>query len=388
MKKCAFLIISVMIAFTMLVGVCDANSSAVKSGLIAELSGDIPSVGASCRNAAEMAVKEINEKGGIAMGARKYRIELFIEDSSDKPEKAAAAARRLITKDNVVAIVGPNSSSNAIPVAEIAEASKVVMITPWSTNPKTTLDARTGNPRKYVFRAAFVDTFQGHILAKFALDTMKAKRAAVLYDADSDYSKGVAEFFKRNFEKMGGRIVAFESYRAYEKDFSPQLIKIRDSSPDIVFLPDYYNDVPAEVRQAHRLGIKAPFLGSDTWGSHELLKLCGRDCEGYYFSAHYSAESPDPATRKFVTAYTAAYGKVPDDVAALTYDSFGLLRQALVAAGRPDRQAVRDALAKIKGYQGVTGRIRFSDDSGDPVKSAVILQIKNGQFIWVADVRP
>ncbi len=387
-KKCAFLIVPVMIVFAMLAGFCEGGDSTIKVGLIAELTGDIPAVGASCKDSAKMAVKEINKAGGIAIGNRKYRMELFIEDSSDEPGQAADAARKLITEKNVVAIVGPNSSSNAIRASEIAEDSKVVLITPWSTNPKTTRDARTGRPKKYVFRATFIDTFQGRVLAKFALDTMKAKRAAVLYDAASEYSKGIAEFFKQNFEEMGGRIVAFESYPARDKDVSPQLIKIKDSSPDIVFLPDYYDDVPRQVKQAHRLGIKAPFLGSDSWGSQDLVKHCGRDCEGYYFSTHYFAGSPYPAVRNFVQAYAAAYGKTPDDVAALTYDSFELLRQALIRAGRLDRQAVRYALVKIRGYEGVTGRIQFRDDSGDPIKSAVILQIKDGQFTWFADAQP
>lgn len=388
MKKCAFLIVPVMITFAMLAGVCEGGDSTIKVGLIAELTGDIPAVGESCKDSALMAVKEINEAGGIAIGDRKYRMELFIEDSSDEPGQAADAARRLITEKNVVVIVGPNSSSNAIRASEIAEGSKVVLITPWSTNPKTTLDARTGTHKKYVFRAAFIDTFQGRVLAKFALDTMKAKKAAVLYDAAAEYSRGIADFFRQNFEEMGGRIVAFESYSTDDRDFSQQLIKIRDASPDIVFLPNYYDDVPRQVKQAHRLEIKVPFLGGDSWGGHDFVKLCGRDCEGYYFSTHYSADSPAPAARKFIQAYAAAYGKTPDDVAALTYDTFGLLRQALIEAGRLDRQAVRDALAKIRGYDGVTGRMQFRDDSGDPIKSAVIVQIKDGQFIWFADAQP
>jgi branched-chain amino acid transport system substrate-binding protein len=388
MKWYAFFVVSVMIAFAILAGLCEGGDSTIKVGLIAELTGDIPAVGASCKNSAEMAVREINEAGGITIGSRKYTMELLIEDSSDKPEQAADVARKLITGENVVAIVGPNSSSNAIAVSEIAEDSKVPMITPWSTNPKTTLKAGTKAPKKYVFRATFIDTFQGRVLAKFALDTMKAKKAAVLYDAASEYSKGVAEFFKKNFEEMGGRIVAFESYPAHAKDYSPQLMKIKDSSSDIIFLPDYYDDVPRQIIQAHHLGIKAPFLGSDSWGSQDLLKLCGRDCEGYYFSSHYSAGSPDPASKKFIRDYVAAYGETPDDVAALTYDSFGLLRRALISAGSLDRQALRNALAKIKGYEGVTGKMRFRDDSGDPIKSAVILRIKDGTFVWFADVLP
>jgi branched-chain amino acid transport system substrate-binding protein len=335
-----------------------------------------------------MAVKEINDAGGIDIGGRKYRMELFIEDSAGKPDQAASSAQKLITQKGVVAIVGPNASSNAIPASEIAESAKVVLITPWSTNPKTTLDARSGAPKKFVFRAAFIDPFQGRVVAKFAKDTMKAHKAAVLYDVASDYNKGIAEFFRKTFEEAGGQVVAFESYTTNDKDFSAQLTKIRSASPEVIFLPNYYNEVPLQVQQGHRLGIRAPFVGSDSWGSQDLVKLCGSDCEGYYFSTHYSAESAAPAAKKFIAAYTAAYGKAPDDVAALTYDSFGLLGQALAASAKPERQTVRDALAKVQGYGGVTGRMEFREGSGDPVKSAVILQIRDGRFAWYADAQP
>ena len=387
MKKILSLVV---VAFSLCVaaGCQKGSDSSIKVGLIAELTGDIPAVGASCRNAAEMAVKEINDTGGMDIGGRKYRMELFIEDSAGKPDQAASSAQKLITQKGVVAIVGPNASSNAIPASEIAESAKVVLITPWSTNPKTTLDARSGAPKKFVFRAAFIDPFQGRVVAKFVRDTMKAHKAAVLYDIASDYNKGIAEFFKKTFEESGGQVVAFESYTTNDKDFSAQLTKIRSASPEVIFLPNYYNEVPLQVQQAHRLGIKAPFVGSDSWGSQDLVKLCGGDCDGYYFSTHYSAESAAPAAKKFIEAYTAAYGKAPDDVAALTYDSFGLLRQALAASAKPDRQTVRDALAKVQGYEGVTGKMQFREGSGDPIKSAVILQIRDGRFAWYADAQP
>ena len=389
MKKVLFLTVAACIAGLLLLGCQKSDDSTIKVGLIAELTGDIPAVGASCKNAAEMAVKEINDAGGIDIGGKKYKVELFIEDSASKPDQAASAAQKLITQKNVVAIVGPNSSSNAIPASEIAESSKVVLITPWSTNPKTTLDAKTSAPKKYIFRAAFIDPFQGRVVAKFAMDNIKAKKAAVLYDVASDYNKGIAEFFKQTFEEKGGKIVAFESYTTNDKDFSAQLTKIKNASPDVIFLPNYYNEVPLQVQQAHRLGIKVPFVGSDSWGSQDLTKLCGKDCEGYYFSTHYSAESAAPAAKKFIEAYKKAYdSKVPDDVAALTYDSFGLLKQALAGAGKLDRQSVRDAMAKIPNYDGVTGKMQFKEGSGDPIKSAVILQIKDGKFVWFADAQP
>ncbi|MCL5023547.1 MAG: ABC transporter substrate-binding protein [Nitrospirae bacterium] len=382
-----------IVLFTAVIGVVFAGcrkdgDSSIKVGVIAELTGDIPAVGASCRNASEMAVKEINDAGGIEIGGRKYKVELFIEDSASKPDQAASSAQKLITQKGVVAIVGPNSSSNAIPASEIAESAKVVLITPWSTNPKTTLDAKTGAPKRYVFRAAFIDPFQGRVVAKFALNTMKAKKAAVLYDVASDYNKGIAEFFKNTFEENGGQVVAFESYTTNDKDFSAQLTKMKSAGPDVIFLPNYYNEVPLQVQQAHRLGIRTPFLGSDSWGSQDLTKLCGSDCEGYYFTTHYSPDSAAPAAKKFIQAYTVAYGKTPDDVAALTYDSFGLLRQALAGAGKLDRDSVRNALAGIQGYEGVTGKMQFREGSGDPIKSAVVVRIQGEKFVWFADAQP
>jgi branched-chain amino acid transport system substrate-binding protein len=388
MKRLLFLSVVAVIAGLVLLGCQKSDDSTIKVGLIAELTGDIPAVGASSRNAAEMAVKEINDAGGIDIGGKKFKVELFIEDSASKPDQAASAAQKLITQKNVIAIIGPNSSSNAIPASEIAESSKVVLVTPWSTNPKTTLDAKTGAPKKYVFRAAFIDPFQGRVLAKFAMANLKAKKAAVLYDVASDYNKGIAEFFKQTFEEQGGKIVAFESYTTNDKDFSAQLTKMKKAAPDVIFLPNYYNEVPLQVQQAHRLGIKVPILGSDSWGSQELAKLCGKDCDGYYFSTHYSAESAAPAAKKFIEGYKKIYGNNPDDVAALTYDSLGLLKQALAGAGKLDRQSVRDALAKIPNYDGVTGKMQFREGSGDPIKSAVILQIKEGKFVWFADAQP
>jgi len=390
MKKVVFLL-SLVLSISMILSACGgAGSSAatIKVGGIGELTGDIPAVGASFKNAAEMAVKEINDAGGLDVGGKKYQIDFTIEDNAGKADQSASAAQKLITQNNVVAIIGPNASRYAIPASEIAESNKTVLISPWSTNPQTTLDAKTGQPKKYVFRAAFIDPFQGRVVAKFALDNLKAKNAAVLYDIASDYNKGIAEFFKQTFEENGGKVVAFETYTTGDKDFTAQLTKIKDTNPDVIFLPNYYSEVPLQIQQAHRLGITAPFLGSDSWGSAELLTLCGADCEGYYFSTHYAADNATPVAKKFIDAYKAKYGNTPDDVAALTYDSFGLLWEALKSAGKVDRQAVRDALAKIPNYEGVTGTMQFKEGSGDPIKSAVILQIKDGKFNFFANANP
>jgi branched-chain amino acid transport system substrate-binding protein len=390
MKK-GLLLFSLLAVLSLTISACGGTgggADVIKIGGIGELTGDIPAVGASFKNAAEMAVKEVNDAGGLEVGGKKYQIQLIIEDNAGKADQSASSAQKLITQDNVVAIIGPNASRYAIPASEIAESSKVVLISPWSTNPKLTLDAKTNEPKKYVFRACFIDPFQGRVVAKFAMENLGAKKAAVLYDVASDYNKGIAEFFKQTFEEIGGQVIAFETYTTGDKDFTAQLTKIKDTGPDVIFLPNYYSEVPLQIQQAHRLGITVPFLGSDSWGSSELITLCGADCEGYYFSTHYAADNASPIAKKMIEDYKAKYGNVPDDVAALTYDAFGLLWQALQSAGKVDRQAVRDALAKIPQYEGVTGNMTFQEGSGDPIKSAVILQIKNGAFVFFANANP
>lgn len=385
MKKAAVLL--ALLSLPLAAAVARA-AGGVRVGVIAEITGDMPAVGASCRNAAKMAADEVNAAGGLEVGGKKLKVEIVVEDNGGKADQSAAAAQKLITQDEVVAIVGPNASRYAIPASEIAESNQTVFITPWSTNPKTTLDAATGKPKRYAFRSCFIDPFQGKVLAKFALGTMKAKKAAVLYDVASDYNKGIAEVFKADYEKLGGKVVAFETYTTNDKDFSAQFTKIKATAPEVVFLPNYYSEVPLQVQQAKRLGVTAPFLGADAWGSADLLKLGGADLEGYYFSTHYAADNASPAAVKFIGAYTKAYGAPPDDVAALTYDAFGLLFTAMKNAGKTDREAVRNALARLPGYPGVTGDMKFQDGSGDPIKSAVILQVKGGKFVYVTNAQP
>jgi branched-chain amino acid transport system substrate-binding protein len=362
-------------------GCAPKETNDIRIGVNAEITGSKPTVGDSCKKAAELLAAQVNAAGGLKVGDKKYPITLFIEDNEDKPESAAAVAKKLISQDNVLAIIGPNASGNAIPAARICEDAKVIMITPWSTNPKTT------EHMKYVFRACFLDDFQGEVMAKFARDNMKAKTAAVLYDMASEYNKGIAEFFKKSFEKMGGRVVAFQSYTKDDKDFSSQLTEIKAANPDVLFLPNYYNEVPLQAQQARRLGITAPLIGSDSWGSSELLTLGGKDLEGAFFSSHYAPDIATPKAQEFIKAFEAKYGKKPDDVAALTYDSGQLLLAAIAKAKSLDRQKVRDALATISKFEGVTGTMKFSG-TGDPVKSAVIIQIKDGKFKYFTSVSP
>ena len=360
----------------------------LKIGAIVELTGELPAIGASSRNAALMAVEEVNAAGGVTVAGKNYAIELVLEDNAAKPDQSAAAANKLITQDEVLAIIGPNASLGAIPAAEIAESSRTLLITPWSTNPRTTLDATTGKPKTYVFRACFTDPFEGRVLANFVTETLKAKRVAVLYDVASEAPKSQAELFRETFVGLGGEVVAFETYTTGDRDFSAQLTKIASANADVLFLPAYYNDVGLIAQQARRQGITQTLVGSDAWSSPELVKLAEGAVEGAYFANHYAADIATPTARRFIDAYAQRYGSTPDDVAALTHDAFGLLFEALRAATAPDRQAIRDSMATLQGYAGVTGEIRFVEGSGDPVKSAVIMQVKGERFTWVMNAAP
>ncbi len=373
----------------MLIGCGDnKQQDTIKVGLIVELTGDMPGVGASSKNAAQLAVNEQNSAGGISIGGKPYQIELVVEDNASKAEQSVAAVNKLITQDNVLAIVGPNASLGAIPAAEIAEYNKTLLITPWSTNPKTTLDTTTGKPKDYVFRACYTDPFEGRVLARFVLEKLKAKKVAVLYDVASEAPKSQADLFRLTFEELGGKTVAFETYTTGDRDFSAQLTKIKSANPDVIFLPAYYNDVGLIAQQAHRAGITQPLVGSDAWSSPELIKLSNGTVEGYYFANHYASDIATPTAKKFIDAYTKQYGNIPDDVAALTYDSMGLLFEAIKKSPSLDRKVVRDSLATLANYPGVTGNIQFTAGSGDPVKSAVIMQIKGDKFVWVMNAAP
>lgn len=350
-------------------------------GLNVELTGSIPMVGQSSLRGAQLAVEEMNDAGGLEVDGKVYTIRLVVEDNQDVAPSAAAAATKLITQDNVLALIGPNASRMAIPAAIVANNMRTPMISPWSTAVETTVD------RPYVFRAAFIDDFQGEVVATFAREQLGAQTAAVLFDIASDYNKGIAEIFRDRFAAAGGTIVAFESYTTGDRDFSSQLTRIRQANPDVLFLPNYYSEVPLQVQQARRLGYTGHIVGSDSWGNEEIIALGGSVMEGLFFSTHYAPDIATPVARQFIEAYAARYGSAPDDVAALTYDSFGLLFQAIQDAGRLDREAIREALASISDFEGVTGKMTFTG-TGDPVKSAVFIQIKDGKFTYYDSVAP
>uniref|UniRef100_A0A831ZZP5 ABC transporter substrate-binding protein n=1 Tax=Desulfacinum infernum TaxID=35837 RepID=A0A831ZZP5_9BACT len=384
--------LSVFLSLMAVVGCLSAAWAAdtIKIGFNIPLTGDIPKVGEGSKYAAEILLAEVNAAGGIKVGDKTYKLQFIYEDNESKAESATAAALKLITQDQVLAVIGPQASKQAIPAGEVCNSYKTPMISPWSTNPQTTKD------RPYVFRACFLDPFQGPVAAKFATEEFQAKKAAVLYDIASDYPKGLAEYFKEAFEKIHGpgSVVAFETFTTKDRDFSAQLTNIIKSGADVLFTPQYYDEVPLIVKQAHQLGWKKPIMGSDSWGSAELMKLCGDDCKGLFFTTHYAAAGAKGATKEFIDKYNAKYGYVPDDVAALTWDAIRLLLQAIQNTGgltgnlEKDRENVKNALAQIKDFDGITGKMTFTPE-GDPIKCAVVVKISDkGEFEFYKSVCP
>ncbi len=392
--KRGFLALTIVAAFLMVGWSISIPSPAaartIVIGLNIPLTGDIPKVGESSKNAAQMWLSDIKKAGGLKVGGKTYKVTLAIEDNESQASSAVSAATKLITEDGALAIVGPQASKQAVPAGEVCNNYKTPMISPWSTNPATTKD------RPYVFRGCFLDSFQGPVIANFVTQEYHFTKAAVLYDVASDYPKGLAGYFKKAWEKLHGpeSVVAFESFTTGDTDFSSQLTRIIKSDAQFLFLPQYYNEVPMIVQQAHALGWKKPIVGSDSWGSPQTIKLCGKDCYGCFFVSHFVAKGAKGITKVFCDRYKARYGEEPDDVAALTWDSLHIIQKAIENCGKltgrlkKDRTLVRNAMAKIKNFQGVTGKMTFTEE-GDPIKCAVIVRINDkGEYVFYKSVCP
>jgi len=387
MKRMKFVIFLLLTAIVL--SACGGGGpQTIKIGINAPLTGDIPKVGEGTKFSAEMWLDEIG--GVINVGGKDYKVELVVEDNESKGESAAAVNTKLITQDEVLVIVGPQSSKQAVPAGAVANELETPMISPWSTNPATTLD------RPWVFRTPFLDPFQGPVVANFVTDEFGFTKAGVLYDIASDYPKGLAEYFKSAWEELHGpgSVVAFESFTTGDTDFSAQITKIMDAGGEFIFAPQYYNEVALIVKQAHELGFTGPIVGSDSWGSAETINLCGQDCYGLFFSTHYAADGATGATKDFIDKYNERYGYVPDDVAALTWDSLNIVKTALENCGKitgdikADRECVRDAMSEIKEFKGITGDMSFNEQ-GDPIKCAVIVRIsEEGKFTFYKQVCP
>ena len=354
-----------------------SDGSVIKIGEVGSMTGSSATFGTSTHQAIEIAVRDINAAGGI----KGKQIQLISIDDQGKPEEAATAITKLITQHGVVAVIGEVASSRSLAMAPIAQQYKIPMVSHASTNPKVT---EIGD---FVFRICFIDPFQGKVMAKFALDTLKAKKVAILKDIKNDYSVGLSEVFIETFKAGGGEIVVEQSYSEGDIDFKSQLTAIRGKNPQAIFLPGYYTEVGLVARQARELGIKVPFLGGDGWDSPKLKEIGGKALDGSYLSNHYSQEDQSPVVQEFIRKYKEAHGALPDAIAAMGYDAMGVLAEALKRTTNLTPKEIRDELAKTKDYVGVTGKITI-DSSRNPIKSAVILKVVDGDFKYQTTVTP
>ena len=354
-----------------------STNGSIAIGHYGSLTGSTATFGKSTDNGIKMAFDEINAKGGV-LGKK---LELSTEDDASRTEQVPGVVQKLINQKNVLVLMGEVASSRSLAAAPIAQAAKVPMVTASSTNPKVT---QIGD---FIFRTCFIDPFQGTVMSKFARDTLKFKRAAILTDVANDYSKGLTQFFSEDWKKGGGQIVATESYSEGDKDFQSQLTKIKGTNPDVIYIPGYYSEVGNIAVQARRLGLKQPLMGGDGWDSPKLFQIGGQSVQGCYFSNHYSSQSKDPRVVKFVADYKTKYGEVPDALGAVAYDAAYIVADAIKRAGAEDRQKVRDALATTKDFAGVTGTISIDPDR-NAIKPAVVLKVEGNEAKYVATVKP
>jgi branched-chain amino acid transport system substrate-binding protein len=346
-----------------------ASGGEIIVGEFGSLTGSTATFGISTRNGIDIAVEEINKAGGI-LGKQ---VRVVVEDDQGKAEEAQTVVTKLITKDGVVAILGEVASSNSLAAAPVAQQNMIPMISPSSTNPAVT---KKGD---YVFRVCFLDPFQGFVMAKFAAQTLKLTKVAIFRENTSDYSVGLANAFIENFKKMGGTIVADESYSHDNTDFNAQLTSIKSKSPQAIFVPGYYTEVGLIAQQAKKQGLNVPLLGGDGWDSPKLTEIGGKDLDGSFFSNHYAVDDPSPTAQKFLTAYKARFNTTPDALGGLGYDAAMVLFEAIKRAGTTDGPKVRDAIAQTKGYAGVTGTITLNAERNAD-KPAVVLEIKDKTF--------
>jgi branched-chain amino acid transport system substrate-binding protein len=361
------------------------QKGAIKIGFNIPITGDAPKNGESAKYAAELIRREINASGGLEVRGKKYPLDFIYEDNKFMADSATQAAYKLIQRDQVLAVVGPIGSGRAIPVGKVTNENRTPMISPCATNPEVTKN------RPYVFRACILDPVQAPAAVHFAISQFNVSKTAILYNEDDSYSKSLAELFRDNWEQRNGAgsVVAFEHFRQEAHNFSDQLMRIIDSNAEILYLPNYYNHVALIVSQAQAMGWgDRPMFGSDTWGSADLVSLSKGSVKGYYFTTNYAAVGAVGSALAFINKYKEAYGYIPDDVAALTYDSTRIVLEAIQKAGltgnlEQDRDALRNAIAGLKDFPGITGTMTF-DANGDPTKKVVVAKINNnGDFEYI-----
>lgn len=360
------------------------DGDTIKVGGLLEMTGGSASFGISGKNGIDLALKKINEKG--VLGGKK--LSLVVADTKSEASEATNGMQKLISQDKVVAVIGPNQSSAVIASGAINNGAKVVDITPMGTNPDVTVDPKTKQVKPYSFRTCFIDPFQGTVMASFASNELKVKRAAIYIDNTSDYAKGLAQFFKENFVKNGGQVVIEEAYLQKDTDFKSTLTKIKAAKPDFIYIPGYYQEVGLIVKQAREMGINVPMAGGDGWDSAKLPEIAGKAAlENTFFSSLYSPDDTSDLNKDFVAEYKKAYNTNPDVFAALAYDSTLLVAKAIEDAGSADPAKIAEAMAKIKGFKGVSGEVTFNEEH-NPIKSAVIIEHKDGKQTFKTKVNP
>ncbi len=339
----------------------------VRIGVFMSLTGSTANFGISSVNGIKMAADEVNKAGGI----NGKQIQLLVEDDRSDASEAATIVTKFVTQDQVHGILGEVASSRSIAAAPIAQNAKIPMLTPSSTNPEVT---KKGD---YIFRSCFIDPVQGAAIAQFAAKTLGAKRAAIMVDRKNDYSTGLEKVINEVFTRMGGQIVATQSYQEGDQDFNAQLTSLKGSNPEVIFVPGYYNDVGLIAKQARDKGINVPLVGGDGWDSAQLYAIGGAALNGSFFTNHYSPFDTDPKVQKFVNDYKALYNSVPDALAATAYDAAMIMFDAVKRANSLEGKAIRDSLAATKDYPGVTGNVTFNENR-DAVKPIVMIEIKPG----------
>lgn len=349
----------------------------IKIGVYYPLTGEIATFGQFGKKGVEMAVDEINKSGGL-LGRQ---VEAIYEDTRGLQQDSSIAVQKLIDKDKVIGVLGESASTNSIAGGQVCQEKKIPMITPSSTNPQVT---QIGD---YIFRICFLDDFQGEVMARFAFNSLKAKRVAILYDNGSDYSLGLEQFFSETLKKLGGEIIAKEAYQKQDVDFSSQLTKIKGLNPDAIYVPGYYTQVGQIAQQSRKLGLTIPLLGADGWDSPSLLEIGKEALNGCYFSNHYNVEDPDPIVKNFVQTFVDRYKTTPDTTAGLAYDATQIMFAAIKKANSTDAKAIRDAIAETKNFSGITGKITISA-TRDAIKPAVIVGIENGKYIVKEKIPP
>ena len=346
-------------------------------GEFASLTGKEAAFGQSSHKGTLLAVEEINKAGGV-LGKE---LKLITEDTQSKPGESTTSVRKLISRDDVVAVLGEVASGRSLEGASVCQPAKIPMISPSSTNPEVTEN------KDYIFRVCFDDKFQGKLLAKYGSEDLKAKKVAVLADSTTPYSLGLAKYFKETFEGSGGEIVVDQRYTGGDKDFRAQLTAIRAANPDAIFVPGYYTDVGLIVSQARQLGINIPIFGGDGWEAPQLLEIGGKALEGTYYSTHFFYDSSEPEVQEFVKKYRERFNETPDAMAALGYDSARVLADAIKRAGSTDPAKIRDALAATKDFPGATGNTTI-DENRNASKPAVIITVEDGKFKYLKTVTP